>query len=84
MELKKMSKEFEGILRTLPPDEQAIISDLADELIAALRARHSGKTPLMFGRVQALELHAKIGIWIAAASPQPQKTAENAAPEAAA
>lgn len=83
MELKKFSKEFSDILQALPPDEQQIITDLADELIAALRARHSGKTPLMFSRVQVLELLAKIGIWIAA-SPQPQKTAENAAPEAAA
>lgn len=72
MELKKFSKEFSDILQTLPPDEQQTIIDLADQLIDALRVRHSGKTPLMFGRVQAFELLAKIGIWLAASSPQSQ------------
>ena len=56
--------EIELAYQALPADEKIEIDAMAKKLEAALKARHYGKTPLMFGRKQALEVLAKLGIWL--------------------
>jgi hypothetical protein len=56
--------EIELAYQALPADEKTAIDSMAKKLETELKARHTGKTPLMFGRKQALEVLAKTGIWL--------------------
>jgi len=55
--------DIEAAYQKLGPQEQAAIDTLASALEENVkRRRHKGKTPVMFGRKQSLEILAKLGV----------------------
>lgn len=55
---------IERAYNRLPPKEKVMIDFACNEIIAALKAKHTGFTPLMFGMKQARELLAALGVWM--------------------
>jgi hypothetical protein len=55
-----MKKAYERLERA----DRAMIDELTQDLEDGLDERHTGRTPLMFGRKSTLELLAKLGVWM--------------------
>lgn len=63
--VREMTSEMiQNAYNKLEPLERMWLDKQADTLEAGVKLRHTGNNSLMFGRTQALELLAKLGIWM--------------------
>lgn len=64
--------DIENAYKALPDDQRAEIDRMAQQIENKIKARiRSNGQPIAFGRKQALELLAKLGIWMNANDPAP-------------
>jgi hypothetical protein len=65
IDIREMTPEdIQNALVKLAPAERNTIERIADRIVLRVKAKHTGKNPLFFNRSNALELMAKLGVWM--------------------